>query len=130
MPKQEKKREQRSYPSRSLEDALKIVYAIKQYNGGNPWPPADVAEAVGISQRSSNFQFLTAAARDYELIVGNVRSDALALTDLGRRVAYAEGAQQEEELKIQAFFKVPIFKAVFEHYKGSTLPEAKYLKNT
>ena len=130
MAKQEKRREIRTYPARTLEEALRIVTAIKDFNGGNPWSPADIAEAVGISQRSTNFQYLTAAAREYGLVIGNFRSDSLSLTDLGRRIAYAENAGQEQQLKTQAFFSVDIFKRVFDHYKGSALPEARFLKNT
>jgi hypothetical protein len=37
----------RPYPRTSLEQAVRIPLAIR--NGGNPWPPAEVAAAVGMS---------------------------------------------------------------------------------
>jgi hypothetical protein len=39
-------------------------------------------------------------------------------------------AETEDALLREAFFKVEIFKNIFEHYNGSELPELKYLGNT
>jgi hypothetical protein len=30
-----------------LEEALKIPYGIKEYNGGNPWEPDELRKAIG-----------------------------------------------------------------------------------
>lgn len=46
---------QRPYPRVSLEDALKIPTAIKEKNGGNAWPPAEIAAAIGASPKASGF---------------------------------------------------------------------------
>ena len=57
-------------------------------------------------------------------------ADKIALTDLGRDIVYAPDADAEKNLKVRAFLNVDIFKRVLEHYKGSNLPEMKYLGNT
>jgi hypothetical protein len=36
----------------------------------------------------------------------------------------------EKEATLEAFFNVPVFKNVYEYYKGGPLPELKYLSNT
>lgn len=43
---------------------------------------------------------------------------------------YAPDQTTELTLKKQAFLKIEIFKKVLEYYKGSNLPEMKYLGNT
>lgn len=55
---------------------------------------------------------------------------SISLTDAGRAIAYAGTPEEEEKLRRAAFMGVDIFRRVFEHYKGSQLPEMKYLGNT
>lgn len=124
------KRVDRPYPRATLEEAIAIPIAIRQKNGGNPWRPADVAPAVGLSHKTNLFYYQAAAARDFGLTNGTRDTAEIALTDLGRRLAYAETQAEEDETRRQAFFNVPLFKSVLEYYNGSTLPEMKYLKNT
>ena len=45
----------RPYPRVTLEKALRIPLALNAKNGGNSWPPADVAVAVGFSPKNSDF---------------------------------------------------------------------------
>ncbi|MBZ5697770.1 MAG: hypothetical protein LAN18_04415 [Acidobacteriia bacterium] len=73
---------------------------------------------------------MTAASRDYGLTVGTATADKIALSDLGRELAYAPNPTVEAELKMRAFLNVDVFKRVLEYYKGSNLPEMKYLGNT
>ena len=35
------------FPRTTLEEALKIAYAIKEHNGGNPWEPEEIRRAIG-----------------------------------------------------------------------------------
>jgi hypothetical protein len=120
----------RPYPSRTLADALKIPYAIKEKNGGNAWPPEDVARAVGISKKGVRFWYLSAASRDFGLTEGTRDSKLISLTELGKSLVYAPSVDEENALKIKAFLKVDVFKRVLDHYKGSKLPEMQYLSNT
>jgi len=120
----------RPYPRLPLEKALSVVAAIKTKNGGNPLSPALVAEYCGVSVTNSDFVYLLASTSQFGLTTGTTRSEAIALTDLGRQLAYAGSHSEEELLKKQAFLSVDIFKRVLEHYRGSQLPELKYLGNT
>ncbi len=120
----------RPFPSVTLEEALKIPLAIK-VNGGNPWPPNDVAlAATSGSPRSTGFFYLTAGARDYGLTDGTRDAAKIALAEIGRRFVYAGNLDAERAALQDAFFHVPIFKNVFDYYKGTTLPDLKYLGNT
>lgn len=73
---------------------------------------------------------MTAASRDYGLTTGIKTAEKIALTDLGRDLIYAPNPDAEKTLKEQAFLNVDIFKRVLEYYKGSNLPDMKYLGNT
>jgi hypothetical protein len=124
-----KERVKWSFPRATLEQALRLPYAIKDHNGGNPWGPDELRKAIGVGAGNAYF-YLTAAARDYGLTIGTRDTEKIALADLGREIAYAPNAEVEGKLKLQAFLSIDVFKRVLEYYKGSNLPEMKYLGNT
>ena len=120
----------RPYPRVPLEEALKIPLTIKDKNGGNPWPPAEVANAIGLSPTGNAFFYQTSASQAFGLTKGTRDATKIELEPLGRAIVYAPNAEAEAESKQQAFFNVPIFKKVFDYYGGNSLPETKYLNNT
>jgi hypothetical protein len=120
----------RPFPGVTLAKALPVAQKIKDLNGGNAWEPSSIATALEIGAKSPKFFYVTAAARDFGLTVGTRETATIALTDLGRAIVYAPDPEAERSKKIEAFLSVDIFKKVLEHYKGSELPEMKYLGNT
>ena len=120
----------RPYPRASLEEALRIPQTLKDKNGGNPWPPEDIAKVLGITKKSNRFFYLAAASRAFGLTDGGRDSKLIALSTFGRDLVYAPDKSVEETVKKQAFLKVEKFRQVLEYYKGSKLPEMKYLSNT
>jgi hypothetical protein len=81
------------------------------------------------SDRNAWF-YLTAASRDYGLTSGTRDTPKVALEELGREIVYAPNPDAELAFKKQAFLKIDIFRKVLESYKGSNLPDMKYLGNT
>ncbi|HEY4706748.1 MAG TPA: hypothetical protein VII64_04745 [Thermodesulfobacteriota bacterium] len=120
----------RPFPRCTLEEAIQIPLKIKELNGGKPWSPADVANALGNSAKTNNFFYLTAASRDYGLTEGTRNSKEIGLAEHGKSFAYADSNDAERTSLQNAFFNVRIFKDVYDHFNGSTLPELKYLANT
>jgi hypothetical protein len=118
------------FPRATLEMALKIPVAIKDLNGGNPWETEEVRKAVGSVGGGNAWFYLTAASRDYGLTSGTRDTPKIQLEDLGRDIVYAPNAEVELQLKKQAFLGIEVFKKVLEYYKGSNLPDMKYLGNT
>ncbi len=118
------------FPRSTLESALRIPMALKEYNGGNPWEPEELRKAIGVGSGGNTYFYLLAASREYGLTTGTNKSEKIELTDLGREIAYAPDPDTEKNLKIKAFIYNEIFKKVLEYYKGSNLPEMKYLGNT
>lgn len=120
----------RLFPAIALEEALKIPYAIKQKNGGNPWATDQVANAVGLNVSNTNFFYLAGASVNFGLTIGGWKSERIELTPLGRDIVYAPNLTVERLKKIEAFLNVEVFKKVLDYYKGNNLPEMKYLGNT
>lgn len=120
----------RAFPRATLEDAIRIPQVLKDKNGGNPWSPEDLAKALELSKATNTFFYMAAAARDFGLTEGGRDSAQIALTDLGRDLVYAPSKDTEAELKRKAFQNIDLFVRVLGYYKGSRLPEMKYLGNT
>jgi hypothetical protein len=125
-----KSTQRRPYPRVSLEEALRIPFALKEKNGGNPWPPADLAAAVNLSAKNPDFFYLAAASRDFGFTEGSRDSAQISLTEFGRDVVYAPNKEQEEAKLREALLRVEIFQDVLNYYKGANLPEMQYLGNT
>jgi hypothetical protein len=117
------------FPRNTLEQALKIPNTLKDFHGGNPWDQAEIRKAIGGAGGNAWF-YLTAASRDYGLTIGTSATTEISLTDVGRNLVYAPDQETEKSLKVQSFLKIDVFKRVLEYYKGSNLPEMKYLGNT
>jgi hypothetical protein len=125
-----KPRVNRPYPRASLETAVNLALQIKEKNGGNPMDTEKVAEAMGYSRMGPVFFSAAAAARDFKITEGSRDTDTIALTELGTSIVYAPDPETERAKKMDAFLGVEVFRKVLEYYKGTNLPEMKYLGNT
>jgi hypothetical protein len=121
---------QRPYPRRTLEQALRVPAALKEKNGGNAWPPDQVASALGVGAKGGQFYYVAAASRDYGLTTGSRDTAEIALTDLGRRAVYPQTGTEQAQAHLNAFLSVDSFRKVLEHYGGNNLPEKSFLANT
>jgi hypothetical protein len=119
----------RLFPTCTLQAALAVPKALKEFNGGNPWTPGEVGRALERSAKTVDFYYLTAASRDYGLTSGTRDSKSISIADGGRDYLFAESPAAEKAALQKAFMSVPLFKAVFDYYQGGKLPEMKYLKN-
>jgi hypothetical protein len=121
---------QRTFPRRTLDQALRIPRALKEKNGGNPWEPGQVAKAIGLGAKGGNFYYIAAASRDYGFTVGSRDTAEIALSELGRRAVYPPSDEAQAEALLDAFLNVDLFKKVLIHYGGNNLPERQFLSNT
>lgn len=119
----------RTFPRRTLEQALRIPRALKEKNAGNPWDPKEIAAVLRVGASSGNFYYLTAASRDYGLTTGTRDSGPIALTDLGREAVYPASDIDEKRTLRDTFLRVEPFRRTLEYYKGNNLPEERYLAN-
>lgn len=123
-------RPQKTFPSYSIEEALKIPKAIAKNNAGNPWDSSQIAVAISMGEKSSSYYYYTTASRDYGMTTGTSRGKTIELTPLGRKLVFPETENQESESLKEAFFNIDIFKKVYEYYKGGALPEKRFIFNT
>lgn len=119
----------RDFPQHSIEESRKVLDAIKEFNAGNPWSPAEIATALEMG-KGNNFYYLTASARDYGLTLGTRDSAKIDIGEIGRKLAYPKTPDEEYSAVEEAFLNVELFKKVYEYYQGENLPEIQYLKNT
>jgi len=126
-PKQKKPK--RDFPRYSIEESKEVLEVIRDKNAGNPWPPSDVASALGMG-KGDNFFYITASSRDYGLTIGTRESAKIEIADIGKQFGYPKSPEEEYESALKAFLNVDLFKKVYEYYQGENLPEIKYLKNT
>lgn len=120
----------RDFPRKTLEDAIRVPSVIREKNGSNPWAPSEVATAVKLGPKSGNFYYLTTASRDYGMTEGTRDTPEISLTSLGRRIVSPTDPNDYLPALREAFFKVDVFRKVFEHYNGNNLPEEPFLSNT
>lgn len=120
----------RPFPRRTLEQALRVPRALRDHNGGNAWSPVEVSKALSVGSKTSNFWYISAAARDFGLTTGTRDSAEIALTDLGRSALYPRSADEEKEALKEAFLGVELFKEVIDYFNGNNLPEKRFLTNT
>lgn len=120
----------RPFPVYTLEKTLSVAVAVKEKNAGNPWPPTEVAKALGIAERSSSIDNLYRASSLYGLTTGTRAATYISLEKIGRDIVYAPNAEKELHAKRQAFLNVEIFSKVLEYYKGNNLPDVQFLSNT
>lgn len=120
----------RPFPRRTLEQALRVPRALRDHNGGQPWPISEIATALGIGAKAGGTFYLTSAAKQYGLTDGTSRTTEISLTELGRDAVYPPSPEAEAAALRSAVLNVPAFRSVLEHYGGNNLPEKQYRENT
>jgi hypothetical protein len=117
-PTQAAKREISSiqFPYGDLDDAVsfaKAIYAV----GGQGCLIEQLAGFLKVAPSGGAFRSRMAHPRIFGLV--EYERGAVKLSDLGRRIV---DATQEDSAKVDAFLTVPLYRAIYDRYKGYTLP--------
>lgn len=123
MPPDGRDRSTIDFPYLSLDAAVEVTKAVYQRAG---WGSCEIDElAAEMGQTVSGaFRLKTSAAKTFGLVEKEGRA-AFRLSPLGQRVVQAD---DEAEARAAAFLAVPLYRAVFERYRGHLLPSAKALE--
>jgi hypothetical protein len=124
---QEKKKRQRSrisFPYQDLDKAIAIAKTIYRNVGLGSCRKEQLATWLNFSSKSSGLRYLTSTAVTFGLIYAD-REDIL-LTAVGRMVV---DAHLEREGRAKSFLIVPLFRAVFDKYKGGLIPPTEVLES-
>jgi hypothetical protein len=125
-PKDAKQPRQRStiaFPYTDLSACIEMADAIHTHVGLGDCDDDQLAAWTDQSPKSSGFRTQVYAARTFGLLSGD--SGRHRLTDLGRM---AVDPNQVREARAQAFLAVPLFKSLYEAYKGGVIPPASALE--
>lgn len=120
----ESKREQSSiqFPYGDLEDAISIAKAIHEV-GGQSCQLEQLAGFLKVSAASGSFRARLAYPRVFGL--AEYERGEARLTELGLRIV---DPSQTQNARVDAFLTVPLYKAIYEKYKGYTLPPPSALE--
>jgi len=107
-----------SFPYMALNDAVKLAEAIHGNVGLGECDDDQLAAWTNQSIKSSGFRVQIAAARLFGIITG-AGTGRYRLTDLGSGIV---DPTQSREARATAFLNVPLYRAVFDKYRGGVLP--------
>lgn len=107
-----------AFPYTGLKDAEQIARALHDSWGGSASPDQLAASpTLDASPRSGAFRTKIATARTFRVIT--ISRGSIALTDLGRQLV---DPQTRAAARVEAFLTVPMFAALVNAYRGTTLP--------
>lgn len=116
------------FPKMTLEASLALPSAL-QRNGGNPLTAIDLGAAINKSPGSSLIRTLNAAASAYSLTGGNYKT-TFTMKPLGQSIVSPTSDDERVQSLVKAALTPPLFKQVYDYYKGKKLPERQFLVNT
>ncbi|MCU1585564.1 MAG: hypothetical protein JWM49_2120 [Microbacteriaceae bacterium] len=116
------------FPKAPLEQVLALPQAIVRA-GGQPLDKIDMAAALDISPGSSTLRTLGAASSSYGLTGGSFNS-RFTMAPLGESITSPKSSDEASEAMVTAALTPPLFKKIFDAYKGKKYPELQFMLNT
>ena len=110
------------FPYGDLSAAIEVAAAIHK-NAGMSCDTDQLAAYMKQAATSGAFRLKVGTSRIFGLV--ETTRGSVALTDLGRKVV---DPAQERKAKADAFLAVPLYRAIFDKYKGHLLPPTAALK--
>jgi hypothetical protein len=111
------------FPYSDLDGAIKVAHAIHDLTGSES-ELEQIAAKLDQSPKSSGLLIQIASAKVFGLVTGN--QGVIALTNLGSRIC---DQQQEKAARADAFLFVPLYKAIYDKFRGLSLPQDAALEN-
>ena len=122
---EKKERSTIDFPYLSLDIAVDVAKAVYARSGFHSCEQDELAAQMG-QVISGAFRQKTSAARSFGIIKKDGRT-AFCLTDLGKRVVQDSS---EKAALVEAFLAVELYSAIFDKYRGHTLPPDKALERS
>ena len=119
---QDRERSTISFPYGDLKDAIEVAEAIR-VNAGMSCETDQLAAFMNQAITSGAFRLKVATARIFGLI--ETSRGSVALTENGLRIL---DKTTERKSKVDAFLQVPLYRAIYDKYKGHTLPPSAALE--
>jgi hypothetical protein len=114
------------FPYVDLENVVAVARAI--INNGSQLSRDQLAGALQQSPGSGAFILKVSSARQFGLV--DLRDGKFQLTDLGFSIV-DKNETREKQARVQAFLNVPLYRRIYEDFKGKQLPDRPHgLDNT
>lgn len=110
------------FPYLDLNDAVEVTKAVHAV-GGSTCQWDQLAAHLQQSATSGQFRMRVGTAKLFGFL--NYDRGTVTLTPLGMRLC---DPQQEASARVDAFLTIPLYKAIYEQYKGATLPSTSGLE--
>lgn len=104
------------FPYSDMGDALNVAEGLLK-GGGVSLTRDQLAAAMGLAPRGGGFATKIATAKMFGVI--DTSSGKYELTDLGFEIV---DAGRQAEAKIKAFLNVPLYKRIYDEFRGKLLP--------
>jgi hypothetical protein len=119
----ERERSTIKFPYADLDNAVRIAKGVHQV-AGMACQEEQLAAQLGVAVKGGAFRMMLYAAKIFGLV--GLSQGSVRLTALGQRV---NDPQQEKMARAEAFLTVPLYGAIYQQYKGGTLPPAAALES-
>lgn len=96
---------QTDVPRITLNEALRIPFAIYENYGGNPTTPIKIAQVLELTPSSGHFRSIAGAAIAYGLTDGGPNATQIGITPLGFRVVKPLAEDDDFHAKRESFLK-------------------------
>ncbi|MBE0549574.1 MAG: hypothetical protein IH627_18345 [Rubrivivax sp.] len=121
-PEQARGRSTIEFPYLDLSNAMEVAHAVKAVGGTSAdWP--QIAIKLSMKADGGAFRLRILTSRVFGIVDNN--RGHVELTDLGIRIV---DPQYERAAKVEAFMRVPLFKALYDKLVGQTLPPPQALE--
>jgi hypothetical protein len=111
------------FPYNNLGDAIEVTQTLHANVGTGECDDSQLSAWMKQSHKSSSYRIQVSAARMFGLI--DSTSGRHKLSALGRMIV---DPQREREARAKAFLSVPLYKTLYEQYKGGIVPPAAALE--
>lgn len=129
-PKTEKRsggKSKTGYPYYNLKQSIEVAGLVHSKGGGTCTRDQLASFLKYSTTRSGAFLTRVSAAKMFGLI--DTKKDSVSVTERAKKIIAPIMPEDALNAKVEAFLAVPLFRAVYERFHGSTLPADVGLKN-
>lgn len=105
-----------NFPYQDLDSSIEIARAVHTLTGSQS-ELEQIAAQLNMSPKSSGLYIQISSAKVFGLVTGS--QGVITLTLLGNQIC---DQQQEKAARVAAFLAVPLYKALYEKFRGGVLP--------
>jgi hypothetical protein len=119
----ERERSTIGFPYLDLDDAVEVARAVSEV-GGRSCEWEQLAAKLQMVAKGGGFRMRVLTAKTFGML--SYDKSTVTLSEIGMRIV---DGQQEKPARVDAFLAVPLYRRVYEEFKGTSLPASTGLEN-